>query len=240
MKYYGSINESTFKEIAPEYLAYYLQDLDGIEIALHDNSYVSYLHKLGDSYGGEYAFHATCQDAKELREYWAPIYKSFSQFTGLVTLHPLDTLEATKLLLEELQSIEGITFCIENLNKLNNKYRLNEEILRDLDYPDKTFDISHLLFDVPEMELDIVKKYIDERVKNIHIHGFNSKIDHLPLDEKYNYQNILLDYNNVLIFEMHIGYYTGKVEIRLAQYIKQIREFILDREVTNLIYENAI
>jgi len=236
MKYYGALNYYTFSRIEPDHLAHYIKDLDGIEIMLFDDEYVEYLRTLETLYNGEYGFHATSTNIKELKEYWVPLYKSFSRFTGLITIHPLETMKETMNLLQELNKIEGVFFCVENLDTLHGISNMNKEILDNSELFHITYDISHLLYDYPTLSIVEINKYLTKKVELVHIHGISETKDHLPLNDHYNYSKILKGYNNKVVFEMHIGKYQGDIYVQLWKYLQQIREFILNKQLYELRY----
>lgn len=154
--------------------------------------HLGYVKALRNYYNGLINFHSFELSLEVNWDFWFKFYSEISP-KCTVTVHPYtkgtidNQITQTIKILRELEPLVhhyGINLCLENLNVLNGSPRLNiNNIYRVLDevlYVDLTLDIGHVYFD----GLELTEKHITSKIKNIHLHHTDGKLDHLKVESK--------------------------------------------------------
>lgn len=158
-----------------------------------------------------------------------------------LTIHPAEEDSIKEAMNDSIQTLNfvreyvtknnlNLEILVENLNKLNGKIRCNidevVDIISSTNVDGITLDLGHYVYDYSNNFSNI---YNIEKIKNIHTHDINNKVDHHP----FYYNNVILDeiakylkenkYNESVVLEYALEYLKGTTfEEKVKEYIAQI------------------
>lgn len=201
---------------------------------IKDNSWILQIHSVG-------MYKLSNEIIKEYLHYYnqlALVYGNKIKLTVHASENKDSIIEDRKVLNfihEYIKQKEfNIEILIENLNKINEVKRCNiydvYEIIdnANVDIDGITLDVGHYVYDYSNDYTTLYNHHTD-RIKNIHIHDINNKVDHYPfyhnnvdLQKVANFLKDIL-YNESVVLEFGLEYLKGReFEEKIKEYIKQI------------------
>ena len=170
-------------------------------------------------------------------------YSDYLEYPIVLTLHSIYNEDKNESLNKTIEYIEylinntnnNILFSLENLNDLEDKFRLGKEdissAILNIDKLFFTYDIGHEIANHGNV-IDLSELLV-RKIRNVHIHSNNDKgNDHIPIYKNDRYWNeitkgisylIKKKYQYNIVYEYGLDYCRGKTnEDKIIDYLKSI------------------